>query len=120
MRLRRSVFLAAAALSVAAVAIFGVSSAVAASSVSAPTCTKTAKRSFTCSASFSDIKATSCTIDFGDGSVVDGTLSAGAVKESGTCTASHTYAKKGTFAVSATIYAKDKGFSGPSTTVKAG
>jgi hypothetical protein len=120
MKMRKSLLVTVAAFVLAAGA-FGVSTAAAAPSVSAPTCSKVSKKTFTCTASYSDIKATSCTINFGDGTGDQaGTLTPGSVKETGTCSATHTYAKKGTYLVSATVYEKDKGTTGPSTAVKAG
>jgi hypothetical protein len=106
-----------AALVVAGAAV-GTSAASAAKSVSTPSCVpepSKAKQSVSCSASFNDIKGATCTVDFGDGTVVPGTITATG-KDDGICSASHVYTKKAFFTVTVTV-TDEKGHSLSNSTV---
>jgi PKD repeat protein len=86
-------------------AVVGTSGALAAKAVSTPSCApepSKAKQSVSCSASFTDIKGATCTVNFGDGAVVPGTITATG-KDDGICSASHVYTKKGFFTVTVTV-----------------
>jgi PKD repeat protein len=86
-------------------ATFGTYTASAAKSVSTPSCVpepSKKKNSATCSASFTDIKKATCTVDFGDGTTVPGAITTTG-KDDGICSASHVYTAKGFYTVTVTV-----------------
>ena len=62
-------------------------------------------QSATCSASYSGIDAKTCSVDFGDGNVVAGTL-VKTGKNAGTCSAENVYDSKGDYTVTVTVWDK--------------
>jgi PKD repeat protein len=86
-------------------ATVGTYAASAAKSVSTASCVpepSKKKKSATCSASFTDFKKATCTVNFGDGTTVPGVITETG-KDDGICSASHVYTAKGFYTVTVTV-----------------
>ena len=99
---RRMVFLG---LLVFAVSLVAAAVALSAGSVGSVGCSPEPSKkgnTVTCSASYTAVNPVSCTVEFGDGTIVAGTL-APSGKNAGSCSADNVYTHKGYYDVSVSV-----------------